>query len=81
MTSRFRTSLRTAIAVMATVLAPAAYGAGRCARRRSSPTGSALTPPKLVTFVEAAYPAAAKAAGQQADVDLEMTDRRHGEGR
>jgi TonB family protein len=34
---------------------------------------SALTPPKLVTFVDAIYPAAAKAARLQANVDLELT--------
>ncbi len=73
MTSRFRTSFRTAIAVMATVLAPAAYGEGSSPADAAVAAPSALTPPKLLTFVEAAYPAAAKAAGQQANVDLEMT--------
>src|SRR5687768_16136312 len=32
----------------------------------------ALSPPRLVTFVEAVYPAAAKAAGQSAAVELEL---------
>ena len=39
----------------------------------SAPEAAALTPPKLVTFVDAIYPPAAKAAGLQADVDLELT--------
>jgi TonB family protein len=39
----------------------------------AAPTANALTPPKLMTFVDASYPAEAKAAGLQAAVELEMT--------
>ncbi|HEY0868980.1 MAG TPA: TonB family protein, partial [Acidothermaceae bacterium] len=73
MTSRFRTRLRTVIALMATVLAPAAYGEGSSPAAAAAPAISSLTPPKLLTFVDAAYPVAAKAAGRQANVDLEIT--------
>ena len=60
---------------------PDGHGArppGLRARRRRPRNGhrrlpSALTPPKLVTFVERGYPAAAKAARLQAHVDLELT--------
>jgi len=37
------------------------------------PAANALTPPKLVTAAEAAYPAAAKAAGKEATVELQLT--------
>ncbi|MEA2696214.1 MAG: hypothetical protein QOI66_485 [Myxococcales bacterium] len=73
MISRFQTSLRTALALTATVLAHAAYGQPAASAQPAAPDAVALTPPKLVTFVDATYPPAAKAAGLQADVDLEMT--------
>ena len=73
MTSRFRTSLRTALALMATVCAHAAYGQEAAPAGARAPDAAALTPPKLMTFIDATYPAAAKAAHLQADVDLEMT--------
>jgi TonB family protein len=73
MISRFQTSLRTALALTATVLAHAAYGQPAAAAETAAPDAAALTPPKLMTFVEATYPAAAKAAGLQVNVDLEMT--------
>jgi TonB family protein len=73
MTSRFRTSLHVAVALTATVLAPAAYGQDAAPAGTATPGAAALTPPRLVTFVDATYPAAAKAAGLKADVDLELT--------
>ena len=74
MISRFQTSLRIALALTATVLAHAAYATGRRPAATAAPdAAAALTPPKLVTFVDATYPAAAKAARLQADVDLELT--------
>ncbi len=71
MTPRLRAALRTAIALLATVLGPSAYG--QSAAPTAAPPAATLTPPKLVTFVDATYPSAAKAAGLQAQVDLEMT--------
>jgi TonB family protein len=73
MISRSRTSLRTALVLTAMVLAHAAYGQDAAPRATATPNAAALTPPKLVTFVDATYPAAAKAARLQADVDLELT--------
>ncbi|HVV16071.1 MAG TPA: TonB-dependent receptor [Polyangia bacterium] len=64
MTLRLRAALSTTVALLVTMLGPPLYG---------QTGGEALTPPKLVTFVDATYPAAAKAAGMQAQVDLEMT--------
>ena len=71
MTSRFRTSLRTAIALMATVLGHPVYGQDASPSETAAPASS-LTPPKLLTFVDATYPTAAKAAHLQGGVDLEM---------
>jgi TonB family protein len=73
MTSRFRAVVRVAVVVLATVLGHPAHGQDGAPPETASPAASQLTPPKLVTFVDAAYPAAAKAAGVQAQVDLEMT--------
>ncbi len=81
MTSRFRASLRTAVALLATVLGHPAHGQDGAPAATAAPTADALTPPKLVTFVDAIYPAAAKAARLQAHVDLEIDDRRDGGGR
>ncbi|HEX3694862.1 MAG TPA: TonB family protein [Polyangia bacterium] len=67
MISRFQTSFRVALALTATVFAHAAYG------QDATSNATTLSPPKLVTFVDATYPAAAKAAGLQADVDLDLT--------
>jgi TonB family protein len=73
MISRFQASLRTALALTATVLAHAAYGQDVAPAGTAAPEAAALTPPKLVSFVDATYPAAARAARLQADVDLELT--------
>jgi TonB family protein len=73
MTSRFRTSLRTVVALTATALAHPAYGQDAERAATAAPDAAALTPPKLVTFVDATYPAAAKAAGLHANVDLALT--------
>ena len=73
MISRFQTSLRIALALTATVLAHAAYAEDVAPAATAAPDAAALTPPKLVTFVDAIYRAAAKAARLQADVDLELT--------
>jgi TonB family protein len=74
MISRFQTSLRIALALTATVLARAAYAEDVAPTATAAPeAAAALTPPKLVTFVDAIYPSAAKAARLQADVDLELT--------
>ena len=75
MISRFRSSLlRTGLAVVATVLGHPAYAQDASpAGSAAAPAANVLTPPKLLTFVDAAYPTAAKAARVQADVDLEMT--------
>jgi len=74
MIPRFQTSLRIALALTATVLAHVAYGQDAAPAATTAPdAASALTPPKLVTFVDAIYPAAAKAARLQANVDLELT--------
>jgi TonB family protein len=72
MTSRFRAALCTAVALLGTVLGTRTYGQD-AAPGTADPAATPLTPPKLVTFVDATYPAAAKAAGLQAGVDLEMT--------
>lgn len=73
MTSRFRAALRTTVAVLATVLGHPAHGQEAVPAEAAAPAASALTPPKLVTFVDATYPTAAKAARLQAAVDLDMT--------
>jgi len=77
MISRLRTSLRTALAMTATVsamvLGHPAYGQDAAAPPTATSAASALTPPKLVTFVDATYPAAAKAAHLEARVELELT--------
>ena len=70
MISRHRAALYTAAAIVAMVVGHPAHG------QQAAPEGTAattLTPPKLVTFVDASYPAAAKAASLQAHVDLELT--------
>jgi TonB family protein len=73
MTSPFRTSLRSALALMATLVGPPVYGQDASPAETTAPAPNALTPPKLVTFVDATYPASAKAAHLQDHVDLEMT--------
>ena len=65
MISRLPRALSIAAALLATMLAPSAHGQG--------PPAAPLTPPRLATFVEAIYPAAARTAGLQAQVDLELT--------
>lgn len=67
MTSRSRTWLCAALVLSATVPGPAAADPAKPA------AADALTPPKLVTFRDATYPDAAKAARRQADVELELT--------
>lgn len=73
MTLRQRVSLSTAFALSAALLGSAAYGQGAAPTPATALPSIALTPPKLVTFVDATYPAAAKEAQQQADVELELT--------
>jgi len=73
MTSRFRAALLTAVALLATMLGHPAHGQDGAPDGTAAPTANALTPPKLITFVDATYPAAAKAARLQAQVDLELT--------
>jgi TonB family protein len=73
MTSRLKPSLRIAVALTATVLAHAAHGQTVAPASPAGSEAAVLTPPKLLTFVDASYPAAARAAGLQADVDLELT--------
>jgi TonB family protein len=73
MTSRFRVALPTAFALLATVLGHPVRGQDASPAGTAPPAANALTPPKLVTFVDASYPASAKAAGLQAEVDLELT--------
>jgi TonB family protein len=73
MTPRLRAVLRTAVPILATVLGHPAYGQDDTPAGTAAPAANALTPPKLVTFVDARYPVAAKAAGLQAEVDLEIT--------
>jgi TonB family protein len=73
MTSRFQPSFRTALALTAMVLAHAAYGQDAAPAATAAPHAAALAPPKLVTFVDAIYPAGAKAARLRANVDLELT--------
>jgi TonB family protein len=71
MTWKARLAIRLCLAAgLATVLlARAAYGQGEAPAAATAP---ALTPPKLVTFVDAVYPEAALAAGQTAVVELEL---------
>ncbi|HEU5074297.1 MAG TPA: TonB family protein, partial [Polyangiaceae bacterium] len=60
--------------MLAVALAAATASAQEGAATQSStPTEKAVTPPKLVQFVEAEYPAAAVAAGLEADVDLALS--------
>ena len=73
MTSRSRTSLRTALALTATVLGHPAYGQGTSPEEKTAPTADALTPPRLVTLVDAIYPLDARTARLRAEVDLDMT--------
>jgi TonB family protein len=73
MTSRFRVALHTAVVLLATALGHPAQGQDAAPAGAAAPAANALTPPKLVTFVDATYPAGAKAAGLQAQVDLEIT--------
>ena len=73
MTSRFRVALHTAVVLLATALGRPAHGQGAASEGKAAPATNALTPPKLVTFVNASYPASAKAAGLQAEVDLQIT--------
>src|SRR5689334_7918572 len=56
-----------------TMFALATRAFGQSADASPAPNPNALTPPKLVTPVEAAYPAAAKAAGKEAVVELQVT--------
>jgi TonB family protein len=73
MTSRFRAAIPTAVALLVTMLGPLpAHGQDALPAGTTSPTVDALTPPKLVTFVDASYPTGAKAAGLQAEVDLQI---------
>ncbi|HEY8923114.1 MAG TPA: TonB family protein, partial [Polyangia bacterium] len=72
MTSRFRAALRIGIALTATVLGHTAH-AQEAAPPAAPAASNALTPPKLVTFIDADYPAAARAARLQGEVELEMT--------
>src|SRR3569623_2665662 len=72
MNFKLRIAIRLALGVALAVpaIARAAHG-----ETPSAPAAAALTPPKLVTFVDAVYPAAAKAAdaGEIVNVDLELT--------
>jgi len=72
MNFKLRIAIRLAlgVALAVTAIARAAHG-----ETPSAPAAAALTPPKLVTFVDAVYPAAAKAAdaGEIVNVDLELT--------
>ena len=72
---RSRTTLRIAISVAltTTALVHAAFGQDANPAAVTETRTNALTPPKLVTFVDANYPEAAKAARLQANVDLELT--------
>jgi len=46
---------------------------GGASTQSSTPTEQAVTPPKLIQFVEAEYPADAAKAGLEADVDLALS--------
>jgi len=74
MTWRVNLGLRLALAagLAATAIARAAHGQEPSA---SAPVPSALTPPKLMTFVPAPLPEAAKAAHREGvvNVDLDLT--------
>lgn len=62
------------VTVLAVALAAATASAQEgAATQAGTPTEKAVTPPKLVQFVEAEYPAAAVAAGLEADVDLVLS--------
>jgi len=71
--------LALAVGVTLSVLAHAAFGAEEAAPAPApAPAATAapavaLTPPRLVTYSEPIYPAAAKEARHQASVDLELT--------
>jgi TonB family protein len=73
MTWRYRTTLRIALTVSLamTALAHMAFGQGGPSATAAAP--DALTPPKLVTFVDAVYPEAARVSRLQSNVDLELT--------
>src|SRR5688572_1523330 len=62
------------VTVLAVALTATPTGAQEgAATQAGTPTEQAVTPPKLVKFVEAEYPAAAAAAGLEADVDLVLS--------
>jgi TonB family protein len=78
MNFRLRLALRIALALGLTVtaLAHAAHGQDAPLAPTAPPppaNTSTLTPPRLVTFVDANYPEAAKTAHLQANVELELT--------
>lgn len=73
MTFRFRAALFTATALLATLLGHPAGAQDGAPAGTAPPSAGVLTPPRLLTFVDATYPAGAKAAGLQAQVELEMT--------
>ena len=70
MTFKLRIAIRLALGVALAVTAIA-----RAAHGETPASAAALTPPKLVTFVDAVYPEAAKGAhgGEVVNVDLELT--------
>ena len=78
MNFRLRLALRLALAVGLTVTALAHAAHGQDAPLAPTPPQApanmnTLTPPRLVTFVDAKYPEAAKTAHLQANVELELT--------
>lgn len=75
MLSKLRTALRLAllVSVISALLADAAFGQGAAPAPAPDHSSDAPTPPKLLTFVEAVWPAAALAARLQAGVELELT--------
>ncbi len=54
-------------------LLPAAPALAQAPTSQQPPAAAALTPPRLVKFVEAVYPPAARAAGRAAAVELELS--------
>jgi TonB family protein len=70
-TSRTVVAIALAVGMTSTVLGQTALG--QEAAPAAASHANALTPPKLTTFVDATYPAAAQAARQAANVDLELT--------
>jgi TonB family protein len=73
MTKHVRLALRLALTAGFTTMAvaPRALGQMNPLPPAAAPA-SALTPPRLITFIDAEYPAAAKAQGRGAGVDLEI---------